>query len=218
MKKLKSFILGIISLFLILSLISLSIYIPYLFFKYLQSIPKELGAALIAAGTTIFVATATVMIGRFYERQKELDALYRDKKTEIYDEFLKELFKHFFNQNKSNEKDEYQEKKEQEELIEFLQDFIRKLILWSGPEVIDSFVKWKDNIQKQSPDINTIMLMEDFLKAIRSDLRHSNEKLQKGFWAKLFLQNGALLLEVSKKYPNITLSDFSKIEKELSEK
>ena len=57
---------------------------------------EELAAALVAGVVTILVATATVMIGRYYERKKELDALYRDKKTEIYDEFLKELFDLFF--------------------------------------------------------------------------------------------------------------------------
>jgi len=73
------------------------LWVGYTFFKYISAIPKELGAALIAAAATTIVATLTIMIGRYFERKKELDALYRDKKTEIYDEFLKEFFSIFFN-------------------------------------------------------------------------------------------------------------------------
>ncbi len=77
------------------------------------------------------------MIGRYYERRKELDALYRDKKTEIYDEFLKEFFGLFFSAGEA--KSETTEK----DLVPFLREFTRKLVLWSGPEVIEAFVAWK---------------------------------------------------------------------------
>ncbi len=96
MQRFKSFALGLLGLALLLAIIGGAGWLIYQFFQYISAVPKELGAALVAAATTILVATATVMIGRYYERRKELDALYRDKKTEIYDEFLKEFFGLFF--------------------------------------------------------------------------------------------------------------------------
>src|SRR5258706_16168497 len=62
---------------------------------YINSDPKETAAALIIGMATVLGATLTVTLGRYFERKRELNALYRDKKTEIYDEFLKKLFKQY---------------------------------------------------------------------------------------------------------------------------
>ncbi len=73
------------------------------------------------------MATLTVVVGRHYERKKELDALYRDKKTAIYDEFLKEFFSVFF----SGGKDVTSEG--ERDLVPFLQEFTQKLVRASSP-------------------------------------------------------------------------------------
>lgn len=175
------------------------------FLSYVSAVPKELAAALVAGTVTIFVATATVMIARYFERKKELDALYRDKKTEIYDQFLKEFFGIFFS---SGEKEGEPEK----DLVPFLREFTQKLILWSGPEVIEAFVAWKDHLAKGAPDADSIFLTERFLFAIRKDLRHTNVGLRRGFFARLFLKEGTLFLEMAAKNPKLTLAELSAME------
>ena len=212
MQRFKTFVLGLVGLSLLLALAGGIGWLVYQFFQYISAVPKELGAALVAGATTILVATATVMIGRYYERRKELDALYRDKKTEIYDEFLREFFGLFFNSGEA--KSETTEK----DLVPFLREFTRKLILWSGPEVIEAFVAWKDHLGKGVPDAQSIFLTEAFLKAIRSDLRHSNKGLRKGFFAKLFLKEGNLFLALAAKDPNVTLAALAEIEKAMQSK
>ena len=112
------------------------------FSDYLTAVPKELGAALIAGIAAVAVSTLTVMVGRYFERKKELDALYRDKKMEIYDEFLKKFFDLFFSNSESNPTTKT------DDLVPFLREFIRKLILWSGPEPIAAFLAWKDHLLK----------------------------------------------------------------------
>lgn len=195
-----------------MAIIGGAIWLIYQFFQYISAVPKELGAALVAAATTILVATATVMIGRYYERRKELDALYRDKKTEIYDEFLKEFFGLFFGAGEA--KAEAAEK----DLVPFLREFTRKLILWSGPEVIEAFVAWKDHLGKGVPDAQSIFLTEAFLKAIRNDLRHSNNGLRRGFFAKIFLKEGNLFLALAAKDPSVTLAALAEIENAMQSK
>src|SRR6185369_7414827 len=116
-------------------------WLVYSFFQYLAAIPKELGAALVAAAATVLVATITVMVGRYYERRKELDALYREKKTEIYDQFLQEFFSIFWSAGKV-------EGEPEKDLVPFLREFTRTLLLWSGPEVIEAFGAWKDYLAK----------------------------------------------------------------------
>lgn len=207
MQRFKSFALGLLGLTLLLAIVGGVGWLVYQFFQYISAVPKELGAALVAGATTILVATATVMIGRYYERRKELDALYRDKKTEIYDEFLKEFFGLFFGAGDANAK------AAEKDLVPFLREFTRKLILWSGPEVIEAFVAWKDHLGKGVPDAQSIFLTEAFLKAIRSDLRHSNNGLRRGFFAKLFLKEGNLFLTLAARDPNVTLAALAEVEK-----
>lgn len=177
-------------------------------FQYLRSVPKEIAAPLITGAATIIVATITVMVGRYFERKKETDALYRDKKTEIYDEFLKKFFEVFFSSG------EHQGDKEiSDDLVPFFREFTRKLVLWSGPEVIQAFVNWKDHLALGRPDAQSLILTENFLIAIRNDLRHPSRGLERGFFAKLFLTNGRLFLEMVKKNPHITLQELAEAEK-----
>lgn len=179
------------------------------FFSYISAIPKEIGAALIAGTATILVATLTVVVAKYFERKRELDALHREKKTEIYNEFLQGFFDTYFSTAEDSPT------QSPEDLVKFMREFMRKLLLWSGPEPIAAFVRWKDHLSKGTPDARTLLLTEEFILAIRKDLRHSNEGMQKGFFAKLVLRNSDLFLALSAKNPDITLDELSRIEKQL---
>ena len=181
------FIFGIAT---IVGIIFVAVWFIRIFCDYLNSIPKEIAAAIIAGVATILVGTLTVMVGRHFERKRELDALYRDKKTEIYDEFLSKFFDICYPTEKNSKSDL------QEDLGPFLREFMRKLILWSGPEVIEAFLVWKEHLAKGTPDIKPIFLTEDFLFAIRKDLRHSNKVIKKGFFVRIFLREGELFLSM----------------------
>lgn len=206
MKRLSNIFSTFLAFAIVIGIIALVIWGIQTFFNYIRSAPNELAAALVAGVVTILVATITVMTGRYFERKRELDALYRDKKTEIYDEFLKEFFELFFSA------DERIEDHPKKNLVAFLREFTRKLLLWSSPEVIEAFVTWKDHLIKGTPDAKSIFLMEDFLFAIRKDLRHTNTGLRKGFFARLFLKESDLFLSLAEKNPNVTLDEFATIE------
>ena len=212
MSRVKIFLFSLVGFALLVIIVGGVGWLVYIFFRYLSAVPKELAAALVAAGATVLVATFTVMVGRYFERKKELDALYRDKKIEIYDEFLKEFFNLFFGAGEGNlaapEKD----------LVPFLREFTRKLILWSGPNVIEAFVAWKDHLAKGVPDAQSIFLTEAFLRAIRDDLRHSSRTLRRGFFARLFLREGTLFLAMAQKDPNVTLEALAAMEKLIQSK
>jgi hypothetical protein len=205
----KSFLVGVIGLAILLALAALVGWMLFAFFQYLAAVPKELAAALVAAAATVLVATITVMVGRYFERKKELDALYREKKTEIYDEFLKEFFMFFWSAGETDASNT------EKDLVPFFREFTRKLILWSGPEVIEAFASWKDHLAKGTPDAKSIFLTEAFLSAIRKDLRHSNNGLRKGFFARLFLKEGEIFLAMAAKNPNVTLAALVEVENAL---
>lgn len=212
MSRVKTFFFGLLGFAVLLAIVGGTGWLVYTFFQYLNAVPKELAAALVAAGATVLVATVTVMAGRYFERKKELDALYRDKKIEIYDEFLKEFFGLFFGAGEGNLP------APAKDLVPFLREFTRKLVLWSGPNVIEAFVAWKDHLAKGVPDAQSIFLTEAFLRAIREDLRHSNRTLRRGFFARLFLKEGTLFLTMAQKDPNVTLEALAAVEKLIQSK
>jgi hypothetical protein len=168
------------------------------------AIPKEIAVALIAAAATVFVSTLTVVLGRYFERKRELDALYRDKKAEIYDEFLKQFFDLLHGNSDA--------KATSDDMAAFLREFMRKLLLWSGPEAITAFVKWKDNLARGVPDAQTIFVTEEFLLALRKDLRHSDMGIPSGFFARLFLKEADAFLAAAKRNPRVTLAEIAALE------
>jgi hypothetical protein len=195
-----------LALLLLGGLVALPVYAVGAFFSYLSGVPKELAAALVAGIATILVATITVVAGRYFERKKELDALHRDKKTEIYDQFLKVFFQVWFSPGKSEEPGE-------PDLIALFRDFSVKLVIWSGPEVIEAFARWKEKMAEDHGNAAAVFETENFLNAIRTDLRHSNRGIRRGWFARLFLKESGLFLAMVAKNPKITLAEVAEAEK-----
>lgn len=207
MKHIPSLLPMLFALALIAGVVAVITWFIQAFFQYVETVPTELAAPLIAGAVTIVVTTTTVMIGRYFERKKELDALYRDKKTEMYDAFLKEFFSLFYSPGEKLQDDQ------ERDLVPFLQEFTRKLVLWSGPGVIEAFATWKDHLARGTPDAKSVFLTEAFLLAVRKDLSHSNFGLRRGFFARLFLRESALFLAMEQKNPNVTLDELAAVKK-----
>ncbi len=174
-------------------------------FKLLD--PK-ISVAILTASTTVLVATITVVLGKFFERKKDIEAHYRGKKTEIYDEFLCEFFK-TFQPTDEGESDEHLD------LVKFLREWQRKMILWGGQEVLLKYIAWMGRIKKGEPDAQTMFMMEDFFLEIRKDLGHKNNKIIKGTFIHLILKNTELFLAMAKNNPKVTLAELGEAEKAL---
>jgi hypothetical protein len=207
MHRLKRFLSLTLAILLLGGLAGVIIYAGIAFLAYISAVPKELGAALIAGATTILVATTTVMVGRYFERKKELDALYREKKTEVYDEFLKVFFQVWFSGGKPSGS------KQEPDLVKLFQDFSVKLVLWSGPEALEAFARWREKMTEGHATAEGIFETEAFLAAIRADLRHSNRGLRKGWFARLFLKESSLFLKMAATNPKVSLADLASAEK-----
>ena len=175
-------------------------------FKLLD--PK-VSVAILTASTTVIVATLTVVLGKYMERKKDIEAHYREKKTEIYDEFLSEFFKIFHSDHEDDAGGE------NPDLVEFLREWQRKMILWGGQDVLSKYIKWMGHLKKGNPDAQTMFMMEDFFLEIRKDLGHKNNKLTKGSFIHLILQNPELFLAMAKENPSLTLEELGEAERAL---
>jgi hypothetical protein len=170
--------------------------------QVLVGVNAQLAVAVVAAATTLTASTATVMLGRFYERKKEIEAHFRAEKIKIYDEFLGELFKVFHSAGESSD-----------DMVKFLREWQRKLVLWGGSNVLAAYFKWMNRL-KSTPDAQTVFLMDEFFRALRADIGQNSNGLAKGAFANLILRHGDFFLLQAKRNPSITLAELSKLEKE----
>ena len=91
-EQLRNLIFAVLALGLI-SLLGWSIFLLLLtIWRQFLQLDATLAVGIITASTTVLVATLTVVLGRYFERKKEVEAHFRASKIEMYDAFLKELF------------------------------------------------------------------------------------------------------------------------------
>jgi len=170
--------------------------------RILVGVNPQLAVAVVAAATTLIASTATVMLGRYYERKKEIEAHFRSEKIKIYDEFLAELFRVFESGGETSD-----------DLVKFLREWQRKLVLWGGSNVLSTYFKWMGRLKSTTPNAQTIFLMDEFFRALRSDIGQNSAGLERGAFANLILRHGDFFLLQAKKNPNITLDELSDLEK-----
>lgn len=192
------------------ALIGLMFYVAYLFlsliWKALNNVDSTLAVGVVTGASTIVVATITVVIGKYYERKKEVEAHFRNDKIKIYDEFLKEFFKLFGGENELDE---------EQNLTEFLREWQRKMVLYGGAKVLLSYLKWKIHLGNGKPDAQTFFLMGDFFLEMRKDIGLSTVGLDKGVFLHLILKHPEIFLKMASENPNVTLEEFGAMEKAL---
>jgi hypothetical protein len=173
----------------------------------LRALPDGLTGAVVTGGLAIFASTLTVVLARHHERQKELDSLYRDKKIEIYDEFLKRMFALFTCDSSSEASNE--------DLVSFMREHHRKLVLWSGPKALHEFARWMTQCRTDAASARTLVQMEDFFLALREDLGHENKGLERGDLISLMLRNHQLFMSEYARNPDVSLHDIAELEKKM---
>ena len=170
----------------------------------LLSLDKQLSVALLTAFTTVIVATLTVMLGRYLERKKESESHFRASKIQMYDEFLAAYFKLFAGENDTDI-----------DLVSFLREWQRKMIVWGGAPVLVAYIAWTQHLRKGKLDAQTLFLMDEFFRAMRKDIGLSNSGLEKGVFSHFILRHSEFFLRMAKQNPSITLSELSEKEKEV---
>lgn len=166
------------------------------------STDPSVAAAVITASSTIIVSTVTVTIGRYLEKKKELEAFHREQKIPIYGKFLDGLFSVFYNR-----------KGKGLNITKFLQEWQQKIVLWGGPQVVNAYVSWKNELSDHEPNVQTMESTERLILAIREELGHENANLVKELFPRFILREYKLYSKLSKENPNLTLSELSEHEK-----
>ena len=205
----KSLLLGVLALLLLAGIAWALIFL----FVRLLGMFAGIDQNLVAAATTVIVAVFTIMAGRYFERRKEIEAAYRDKKTAIYEEFLVGLFEILL---ESTQGEASPNQEPDPNTVKFLREHHRKLILWSGPTSLKAYSDWYRTLLLAPTSAQTVLKMEKFFLAFRTDLGHSNRGLKDGDVLRLMVNDIDLLLLTSKNKPDVTLQELSALRDQLT--
>jgi hypothetical protein len=209
-----SLVQKIVSIALGLALFMLLIWGGYrlitLFIGYFSNLDKTVAVAIVAGSVTVLTSTLTVVLGRYFESKRDRDAAHREKKTELYNEFLGKLFSLFLADD--------EQKRKEEDLVPFLREIQRKLILWSGPDVVKAYADWHGILRTQgsAPGAKSMIKMVDFFLALRGDLGHSNKGIKRDHLVSFMLKNPELFMEMYRKNSDVSFEEIAAKEKEIT--
>lgn len=190
----------------------------YVIFSWLSSLESKVVIAIIAACFTIVSSTVALVLGRYFEKKKEQEVAHRDKKVVLYDELTSRLFK-VFQDTKLEEGIEQEESEEgaDEDLVMFLREVQRKLILWGGPSTVVSYADWHKKLTASpgDPKAETMVGMVDFFLSLRSDLGLSNKGISREHIYRFMLQQPDLFAQMYEANNDVRFSEIVEAEKAL---
>ena len=124
---------------------------------------------IIAGFFAFFSAISGAFIPHYYIKKREERNAHREKKIEIYSEFIDIAQRMLAGSNENVNMKEVEE----EELQDFFFRFNRDILLWGSPGVIKSFMEFK----KGSNDVGNkhiLFVVNDLYKEFRKDIGLSN--------------------------------------------
>jgi hypothetical protein len=173
--------------------------------NFLRSLDRPLVIAILAGSATILASIITVVTGKIIERKIEIEGHFRQRKFDQSYELLKLISDLTGQQGDKVVVDD--------DIVRRLTEWHRNLILFAGPKTIRAYVQWFSNLKSGHHTLQTVVLMEKFYKALRSDLGISNWRLRDGELAELILRRGDLFVKALQEKPNMTLAELAAREK-----
>ena len=179
-------IIGILSIIFLVFVFAAIVWIGYKFFSAMNS---SISAAIIAAAATIVVSVVSIVLAKVYEFRQSVEREIRANKVPIYEEFLG-----FMSRLLHGEK--IGKKPTDEEMVVFMIEFNQKMMVWGSDSVLAAWRDWRKTIVSDGdPEGNSWRLgqmmhsYENIIYAIRKDLGHRNDGLNKGDLLRLFIND-----------------------------
>jgi hypothetical protein len=131
---------------------------------------------------TILIAFLGGLITLAGNLQLQIRNEQREKKIEIYEEVIQFFFEVVFATKLGHES------KSEEELVDFFQRIIPKLVLWASDDVLATFIKFRQ-LSNQSGGTSAFSLFGKLLLDIRKDLGHQNKSLDELYLLGVFVND-----------------------------
>ena len=154
----------------------------------MQDINATVGVALIAGTTTIISSVYIASYNSRKAKEKVSFEAHREKKAEIYNDFLEIIIQIMKNTKKGKEGDDVLP----DNIEEFFYKFTAKITVYGGAGVLKAYSNWRSSSFKKENHINSIDIL---LREMRLDLGESNKGIQKNDLVGLYIIGGSEELE-----------------------
>jgi hypothetical protein len=150
---------------------------------------KEVAAAIIAAAATVLGGALTVVLGRYYEKVKDQEAVTRDRKVAIYEDFIGLWFRQLYWQ-KTGEKEPTDR-----ERMKWMVDFTRKATMWGSDDVIFRWGKLRSGMagfdqSDSSRATGLFIALEQLMIAMRRDVGYPETQVGHGDLIRMYADDG----------------------------
>ncbi|MFF4294802.1 hypothetical protein ACFY0N_14210 [Streptomyces vinaceus] len=134
-----------------------------------HGVNPTVAAAAVTAMATVLVTVATLVIGRYIERRKAIEAEIRASKIPVYNRLVSGLLRTILNHDSANA----------DETAQFLREVTPDLITWASDDVLLAWSKFKREAQSSTSE-DAVFSFEELLSAVRRDYGHTGRKLKEG--------------------------------------
>lgn len=166
--------------------VAVALYLAWLVLSFFQNILSAANptnaAIIIGTMITVSVTFISAILTQRQIRLREIEEAHREKKVEIYQNFIQTIASMTGGQNEQVSI----EAPTEQELIDKLFKYKYDILLWGSPKVIKLQLEW-DQVQSKDGDVFTIV--DNLYKAIREDIGLSNSGLNNLELIKLFLKD-----------------------------
>ena len=163
-------------------------YLLRLYWVSVTSLQSDIGSAIVAASATVIVSVSAIVGGKYFERRQQIEQQQRERKIEIYEEFMEKWFAYILELKKKPTKNFA----ESDEFVQFFSKFTRKLILWGSNGVVKEYSTFRQ-VSSQPVKEGSLELLIQFEKVLlemRKDLGHgATTTIKKGELLSLFIND-----------------------------
>jgi hypothetical protein len=170
----------------------------------LPNIEPTVGAAMVAAAATVVSSVFIASYNSRKARERVAFQAHREKKAEIYNEFMEMVVEIMRKTKEGKEGSEVLP----DNVVEFFYRFTSKVTVYGGPGVVRAFGKWRSaSTESQNPN-DSLLVMDSLFREMRADLGESNTGINQYELLGLFIIGGQS--EIAKQAKNAIQRDTEK--------
>ena len=155
--------------------------------RALSFLDPRVSVSLVTGVVTVLVAVGSVLVSKHFDRQAEVRAHLRDRKTKTHEKIVGIVHDLSFGRKTRDEPPN------EHELVRKMAEIVRELMIWGSDDMIRAFHEFRMASLRQAAGtarpLDTLFAVEDLLLAIRKDLGHKNKGITRGRILRLFVND-----------------------------
>lgn len=173
----KNIIVGILVLGIIVYIVVwlIGLFLGYVggFINRLSNMDAVVIVALITGSVSILGVVISSIVSKIVEYRQNTKRYLYEKKEEPYSEFIEMVYK-------IQEKGKAKENINDEEMLDDIFSFSKKLTLWGSNKVIRKWLAFRKISQEQNDNTENLFMLEEIIFEIRKDMGQKKSGLEKG--------------------------------------